>query len=118
MVFMDAYNANPSSMMAAIREFLEMEGQKKIWIIGEMREVGDSSLSEHKEILAFLKSQHVTDARCVGKAFETIAEKEGFRYYPSVEALTDNLTEEQPAGTLIFIKGSRSNRLEKVIPLL
>lgn len=118
LVFMDAYNANPSSMMAAIGEFLQMEGQRKIWIIGEMREVGNSSQSEHQEILAFLKSHHVSDVRCVGIAFETIAEKEGFRYYPSVEALTDHLKQEKPEGTLIFVKGSRSNRLEKVIPLL
>ncbi len=117
-VFMDAYNANPSSMMAAIREFVKMEGDHKMWVIGEMREVGDSSLSEHEEILAFLKSQNVADARCVGKAFEHIAKREGYRYYPSVDELNNELQQEKPADMLIFVKGSRSNRLEKIIPQL
>ena len=50
-VFMDAYNANPSSMSAAIDEFLRFEGRKKLLILGEMREVGDSSAQEHEEII-------------------------------------------------------------------
>lgn len=117
-VFMDAYNANPSSMMAAIREFVGMEAKRKMWIIGEMREVGDSSLSEHEEILSFLKAQNVKDARCVGKAFENIANREGYRYYPSVDELSNELQKESPTDMLIFVKGSRSNKLEKIIPQL
>jgi UDP-N-acetylmuramoyl-tripeptide--D-alanyl-D-alanine ligase len=117
-IFMDAYNANPSSMSAAIGEFLKFEGQRKLLILGEMREVGDSSLSEHEEIIDQLKKQEVKNVICVGKAFESFALKAGYQYAPTIDELNDFLTKTSLSGYFIFVKGSRSNHLEKVIPLL
>jgi UDP-N-acetylmuramoyl-tripeptide--D-alanyl-D-alanine ligase len=117
-VFMDAYNANPSSMAAAISEFLNIEGSNKILILGEMREVGESSAGEHREIIDMLRASGDNKVICVGKSFEPFAEKAGFRYYNSVDDLTDTLQKEPLNGHFVFVKGSRSNNLEKVLPLL
>jgi UDP-N-acetylmuramoyl-tripeptide--D-alanyl-D-alanine ligase len=69
-LFMDAYNANPSSMFAAIDEFLLTRQDKKLLILGEMKEVGDSSYYEHKALIDHLKEKHVGQAICVGVSFE------------------------------------------------
>ena len=78
---MDAYNANPSSMFAAVDEFLQAEEDNKLFILGEMREVGDSSFSEHMALLDHLKKNHVQRAFCVGKAFENAVAGTGYRYF-------------------------------------
>lgn len=117
-VFMDAYNANPSSMTAAIQEFLRFDGQKKLLILGEMREVGNSSENEHEEIIALLKSRKIDQVICVGKAFEQPSYKAGYKHVQSVDDLNQLLAGEPLNGYFVFVKGSRSNHLEKVIPLL
>ncbi|HLO57912.1 MAG TPA: UDP-N-acetylmuramoyl-tripeptide--D-alanyl-D-alanine ligase [Bacteroidales bacterium] len=117
-VFMDAYNANPSSMAAAISEFLNIEGSNKILVLGEMREVGESSAGEHREIIDMLKASGSSRVICVGKSFEPFAEKAGFLYFNTVDDLTDVLKKEPLTGHFVFVKGSRSNNLEKVLPLL
>jgi UDP-N-acetylmuramoyl-tripeptide--D-alanyl-D-alanine ligase len=117
-VFMDAYNANPSSMSAAITEFLEIEGTGKLLIVGEMREVGEASDKEHREIIDMLTAAGAKDVICVGKAFEPFAVPAGYRFAASVNELTGMIQTEPLNGYFIFVKGSRSNNLEKVIPLL
>jgi len=117
-VIMDAYNANPSSMSAAIKEFLEFEGRKKLLILGEMREVGDSSSTEHENLVDFLKQHGAEHVICLGKAFEMPAKKAGYRHAESVSELNEMLSKDPVDGYLVFVKGSRSNHLEKVIPLL
>jgi UDP-N-acetylmuramoyl-tripeptide--D-alanyl-D-alanine ligase len=117
-IIMDAYNANPSSMAASIAEFLKFEGENKILILGEMREVGDSSTREHESIITNLKDSGVHNVICMGKAFENAAVNAGYKHAGTVDQLMQLLTDESPSGCLILIKGSRSNRLEKIIPLL
>jgi UDP-N-acetylmuramoyl-tripeptide--D-alanyl-D-alanine ligase len=117
-IFMDAYNANPSSMQAAIAEFLQFSDSQKFLILGEMRELGDSSLQEHENIVAYLREQGIKDVVCVGKAFEQSAQKAGYKYAETTDQLKAWLFEEPLTGYFVFIKGSRSNQLEKVIPLL
>jgi len=117
-VFMDAYNANPSSMSAAINEFLQFEGQKKLLILGEMLEVGDFSIQEHENLVACLKQQGVRNVICMGKAFEQAAKSAGYKYAETIDQLNEMLLLERPNGYFVFVKGSRSNRLEKVISLL
>ncbi|MBN1144457.1 MAG: UDP-N-acetylmuramoyl-tripeptide--D-alanyl-D-alanine ligase [Bacteroidales bacterium] len=117
-VIMDAYNANPSSMAASISEFLKFEGGNKILILGEMREVGDSSIREHESIIASLKEKGVGHVICMGKAFENAALNAGFKHAGTIDQLMQMLTDDPPCGYLILIKGSRCNRLEKIIPLL
>jgi UDP-N-acetylmuramoyl-tripeptide--D-alanyl-D-alanine ligase len=117
-VFMDAYNANPSSMLAAINEFLQFEGPKKLLILGEMREVGDSSPHEHENLVTFLQQQGISNVIFVGKAFEQAAKRAGYRHAETTDLLMELLSNEPLNGHFVFVKGSRSNRLEKIIPLL
>jgi UDP-N-acetylmuramoyl-tripeptide--D-alanyl-D-alanine ligase len=117
-VFMDAYNANPSSMSAAVQQFLLFSEPKKMLILGEMRELGTSSAQEHEDLIAFLKSRQVADVICVGEAFENFAKKAGYQYAENVDRLCEMLTVTPVNGSFIFVKGSRSNRLEKIISLL
>jgi len=117
-VFMDAYNANPSSMLAAISEFLRFDDERKLLILGEMRELGDSALREHENIVDFLKEQGIKDVIFVGKAFEKPSMESGFTYVESTDQLCKWLSAKSLTGYFVFIKGSRSNKLEKVIPLL
>jgi|WetSurSiteA1Bulk_404760.scaffolds.fasta_scaffold00646_2 UDP-N-acetylmuramoyl-tripeptide--D-alanyl-D-alanine ligase len=117
-IFLDAYNANPSSMLAAITEFLHMQGGNKMLILGEMRELGNSSEQEHESIINFLREQGIVDVVCVGKAFERSAARAGYRYAETTGQLIDWLSGKQLTSYFLLIKGSRSNQLEKLIPLL
>jgi len=117
-IFMDAYNANPSSMAAAVAEFLKTGESRKMIVLGEMREVGEGSEAEHAEIAAILKKHHIENAILVGEAFEKAAISGGFKYTKSVDELCMQLKEDPPEGFYIMVKGSRSNRLEKVIGYL
>jgi UDP-N-acetylmuramoyl-tripeptide--D-alanyl-D-alanine ligase len=117
-VIMDAYNANPSSMSAAINEFIMSGERNKMLILGEMREVGDNSEREHEEIIALLKGNNVNNVICVGKAFEQPARHADYKYAGGIDQLSEMLRSEPVEGYYILVKGSRSNRLEKVIALL
>ena len=117
-IFMDAYNANPSSMRAAIMEFLQFNDQKKLLILGEMRELGDSSAREHENIVALLKEKVIIDVIFVGEAFKKPAGKAGYKFAESADQLRAWLSATPLTGHFIFMKGSRSNKLETLIPSL
>jgi UDP-N-acetylmuramoyl-tripeptide--D-alanyl-D-alanine ligase len=117
-IFMDAYNANPSSMASAINEFLQISSPRKILILGEMRELGLYSQPEHEELITYLVNHHVKEVICVGKAFEQAALSAGYHYIENTDQLRLLLTDKPLSGYFVFIKGSRSNQLEKLVPLL
>lgn len=117
-IYMDAYNANPSSMLAAIAEFLLFREVKKILILGEMRELGKDSLVEHEQIIAYLRQQEIDNVICVGASFAQAAKRAGYRYAENTESLCEWLSTSPITGHFVLIKGSRSNQLEKIIPLL
>lgn len=117
-VFMDAYNANPSSMLAAINEFLRFKDPHKLLILGEMRELGASTLREHESIVTLLKEQGIRDVVFVGEAFRKPSSDAGYTFVESTDQLGAWLSARSLTGYFVFIKGSRSNKLEKVIPLL
>jgi len=117
-IFMDAYNANPSSMVSAVNEFLQFKSPKKLLILGEMRELGDYSQAEHEELVIHLINHDIKDVVCVGKAFEQAAINAGYHYAENTEQLRLWLSDNPLSGYFVFIKGSRSNQLEKLVPLL
>jgi UDP-N-acetylmuramoyl-tripeptide--D-alanyl-D-alanine ligase len=117
-LFMDAYNANPSSMFAAVDEFLLAGEERKLLILGEMREVGDSSSREHKALIDHLKEKLVVQAICIGKSFEQAAAGTGYSYFETVEQLVSHLKDNPLSGYYILIKGSRANKLEKLMEVL
>lgn len=110
-VVVDAYNANPTSMQAAINAF-----KGNGYILGAMRELGDYSHLEHQNIVNMLLERKAEKVLLVGEEYkETTAP---YPVFDNVEALCAALKEEPLAGYTILLKGSRSNQLEKVLPLL
>jgi UDP-N-acetylmuramoyl-tripeptide--D-alanyl-D-alanine ligase len=117
-IFMDAYNANPSSMQLAIDTFIQHNYPGKLMILGEMKELGHASDKEHTDLIAFLHSKGLSDVLLVGKNFETVAGHYGYPWFESADQLYQYLESNNLSDRFIFIKGSRSNNLEKILPLL
>ena len=110
-VVIDAYNANPTSMTAAIEAF-----KGDCYILGAMRELGEYSHLEHQNIVNMLLERKADKVLLVGAEYkETTAP---YPVFDDVEALCRHLEQEPLSGYRILLKGSRSNQLEKVIPLL
>ena len=117
-VVVDAYNANPTSMQAAINAFTasQSQGQRQCFILGAMRELGAYSHLEHQNIVNMLLERKADKVLLVGEEYkETTAP---YPVYDNVQALCEALSKEPLAGYRILLKGSRSNELERVIPLL
>ena len=111
----DAYNANPTSMAAAIENFRMIKAQDKMLILGDMRELGEVSQAEHRHIVELLKESGFTQVWLVGEEFAKAAQGSGFRLFPDVEAVNAALTAEPLNGKTILIKGSNSIGLTKTL---
>lgn len=107
----DAYNANPTSMSAAINAF-----KGNCYILGAMRELGEYSALEHQNIVNMLLERKAEKVLLVGN--EYTATTAPYPIFQDVDALCDYLKQAPLSGYTILLKGSRSNQLEKVIPLL
>jgi UDP-N-acetylmuramoyl-tripeptide--D-alanyl-D-alanine ligase len=114
-LILDYYNANPSSMRLAIENFAVMPAQHKMLILGDMLELGDDSLTEHKEILQLLHQKNLEDYILVGPVFHSIQKDKTFI---SSEEAAHIMEKEHLAGKTILIKGSRGIALEKVVNVL
>lgn len=110
-VVVDAYNANPTSMQAAINAF-----KGNCYILGAMRELGEYSHLEHQNIVNMLLERKAEKVLLVGDEYK--ATTAPYPIYENVESLCEALQKEPLKGYTILLKGSRSNQLEKVIPLL
>ena len=114
----DAYNAIPTSMAAAIENFSMIQAQDKMLILGDMRELGDVSEAEHRQIVELLKTKGFTQVWLVGSEFAKAASGGGFRLFPDVEAVKETLQSEPVSGKTILIKGSNGIGLTKVVEFL
>jgi UDP-N-acetylmuramoyl-tripeptide--D-alanyl-D-alanine ligase len=117
-IIMDAYNANPSSMKAAIENFIAMKHPSGLIILGNMLELGESSSVEHQSVIDMLSEKDIRQVICIGANFEIPAKSAGYSWYPDVSALQHALTASPVRESFILIKGSRGNRLEKIADLL
>ena len=111
----DAYNANPTSMAAALENFSMIKAQDKMLILGDMRELGDVSQDEHRRIVEEIRKYGFTQVWLVGSEFAGAAGDSGFRLFPDVEAVNSALQSEPVNGKTILIKGSNSIGLTKTI---
>jgi UDP-N-acetylmuramoyl-tripeptide--D-alanyl-D-alanine ligase len=114
----DSYNANPSSMKAALDSFSDVIADNKMIILGDMLELGIKSEEEHNNLLSALGNSRFDKVLLVGPAFLKAAASSGFRTFKDVDELIVYLKKEQYTGYTIFIKGSRGIGLEKVYDLL
>ena len=114
----DAYNANPSSMQAAIENFKLMEVSPKMVILGDMRELGDASAEEHQRIANLLKNAGFNEIWLVGDEFGNTPCDFPCRKFHDVEEVKAAIAQEQPHDYYILIKGSNSLRLYQLPELL
>ena len=115
-LIVDAYNANPTSMEAALKNFRDMQVSPKMAIIGEMRELGESSREEHGHIVKVLKKCGLDKVWLVGDAYQDI--KCHYRKFHDVAEVKAAIAEERPEGMYILIKGSNGTRLFELPELL
>ena len=118
-VIVDAYNANPTSMTAAINAFANSQrptANGQCYILGAMRELGEYSRLEHQNIVNMLLERKADKVLLVGEEYKQTTAP--YPVFENVEALCAYLQKEPLIGYSILLKGSRSNQLEKVIPLL
>lgn len=117
-IILDAYNANPSSMKAALENFSRMPGIPKMAILGDMLELGEYSQAEHKAILALARSLSFDKLILVGEHFtQACTGSREICFLNITEAI--NWFKNQPAvGMTILLKGSRKMQLEKLSELL
>ncbi len=116
-VILDAYNANPTSMEAALNSFSEMSVQNKIVVIGDMLELGTESSIEHERILKFLKEKEFENVFLVGSIFKSV-NKYHYEEFETSEILKGFLNSKRLVNKTILIKGSRGIKLETILEAL
>lgn len=115
-IILDAYNANPSSMLVALENFLQLAKTNKVIIIGDMFELGKESIEEHKSIVEYLKSEEETICHFIGKDFYLNKNiKSNHFFYKDFESFVLFLNENHFSNKTILIKGSRGMALERVL---
>ena len=112
----DAYNANPSSMQAALENFSLMQADHKMAILGQMGELGADSDKEHRQLVSYLEATGFDEIWLVGDNFRDIPCS--FRKFHDVEEVKVAIKEHCPEGFYILIKGSNSNKLFQLPELL
>ncbi|MNK60945.1 UDP-N-acetylmuramoyl-tripeptide--D-alanyl-D-alanine ligase [compost metagenome] len=115
-IILDAYNANPSSMAVAITNFLQLDKKKKVMILGDMFELGDESLQEHKVIIDSLANQKEAFCFLIGKAFFTgKISNDNIQFFETFDAFAEFLKTFKFDSNMILIKGSRGMALERTL---
>lgn len=109
-IVVDAYNANPTSMRAAIENFAQMHLDNQTLILGDMLELGEQSAKEHKEIVELLQQNHFTDVYLVGKEFASL--QSAYNCFEDVHGLIHYLKIHPLEGRYVLLKGSRGIKLE------
>lgn len=115
-LIVDAYNANPTSMNAALQNFCDMKVTPKMAILGEMRELGESSVEEHQKVVDFLKESDIKEVWLVGEEFSKT--DTDFRIFKDVEAVRQEISKAVPQNLYILIKGSNGTKLFQLPELL
>ncbi len=115
-LIVDAYNANPTSMAAALQNFSLMQVGPKMAILGDMRELGVSSREEHCRVIETLNHMNFDEVWLVGEEFAAIDCP--YRKFADVEEVKAAISQQQPQGRYILIKGSNSLRLFQLPALL
>lgn len=117
-LFLDAYNANPSSMKVAVENFANMTRKNKVLILGDMLELGADSEKEHAVLLDLIEEKKLQEVYLVGAIFCKVNANKQFKAFPKIADLFDVLEKADLHNQYILIKGSRGIRLEQVIEKL
>lgn len=115
-IILDAYNANPTSMRAAISNFHNNNMPNKTLWLGAMKEMGSDEALEHRELVAYIDEHDWHNVILVGKEFEGLTKKHK-HFYNSSDA-AEYIKTNKPEGLSILIKGSRGSVMEKLLEAL
>jgi UDP-N-acetylmuramoyl-tripeptide--D-alanyl-D-alanine ligase len=115
-LIIDAYNANPTSMEAAVLNIQQLENDNKLLILGDMLELGEHAVAEHQKIVDLIKEKGFQSVYLVGNTFKKT--KQAYLTFEDVDELYAFLSAEKPENKTILIKGSRGIQLEKIISIL
>lgn len=117
-LILDYYNANPTSMQAALENFAGLQHPSKWAILGDMLELGDESETEHREILAKLQELKLNQVILVGPVFAKVCTDGPWKHFTTSEQALEYLKVQAIRDALVLVKGSRGIALEKVLPAL
>jgi len=117
-IISDCYNANPSSMEASIRNFMQLEQKNKTLILGDMLELGEDSEREHQKIVELVYDAGFENVYWVGANFQKADMPAEAKKFKDADELLSSIKPEDLADRFILIKGSRGIKLEKVLGLL
>jgi UDP-N-acetylmuramoyl-tripeptide--D-alanyl-D-alanine ligase len=115
-ILMDAYNANPSSMKAAIENFAAINHPDKYFVLGDMFELGESSELEHQKVIQ-LADEKKLQGIFVGKAFFSLKNEKN-RFLITTEEAKNFIQSDLKKNRLYLIKGSRGMKLEEILEVL
>ena len=115
-IILDAYNANPTSMKAALESFEKIPGTKKIAFLGDMFELGKTAATEHQSIADLAKELNLKNVYLVGSNFNRT--NTPYTKLETFQDLKSNLADNPPRNAVILIKGSRGMALERIMDLL
>jgi UDP-N-acetylmuramoyl-tripeptide--D-alanyl-D-alanine ligase len=116
-ILLDAYNANPSSMHASVKEFVKQESKRdKVIFLGSMKEMGKYSFEEHTFLVRKVEPYDNIEVVLIGEEYSGISCS--LASYKSVNELIEQRDLSELSDKYILIKGSRANKLEKLIDLL
>lgn len=111
-LIVDAYNANPTSMMAALKNFRQIEVPHKMVILGDMKELGEASREEHQKVVDYLKECGFDRVVLVGPEFA--AATHSYQTFQHVDEVLADIRIHKPQGYYILIKGSNSMKLSQL----
>jgi UDP-N-acetylmuramoyl-tripeptide--D-alanyl-D-alanine ligase len=114
-IILDAYNANPTSMRAAILNFSKGAGNKILWL-GAMKEMGEDEAKEHAELLQYITQWQWHDIIIVGNEFKPF--KGQLNWFATADEAAQFVAQNKPQDAMILIKGSRGSKMEKMFTQL
>lgn len=117
-IILDAYNANPTSMIAAITNFKQLDAKRKFLFLGDMFELGDEAKQEHQAITNLVQDNFNENIYLIGENFFETNSTTGVNKYASFEDLKHTLSSLELEGSTILIKGSRGMALERILDLI
>lgn len=117
-IILDAYNANPTSMEAAIKNIDSLSEKNKVLILGDMFELGDTTKEEHQNIVNLISSLNFKTVFLVGKNFFETGNTNTIKKFETFDDLKSNLQNSTIENSTILIKGSRGMALERVLDIL
>ena len=115
LIIKDAYNANPSSMKAALDAFLTTDVEDKLVILGDMLELGEFSPEEHRKVLQKVCAYTLSDAIFIGPRFYEFKDEFPARFFRNVQEAKPHLNWADYQNKTILLKGSRGIALEKLL---